>query len=106
MDAIDGTQFFLTRKLWDVGNSAPYGHRGDVSTITETILFHGDEGRPSREAFLALSVQDQKSLAQFLKSYKSLRIPVSSNASGFSAKWLHRNETGYTFGQIKQRGVR
>ncbi len=70
-DAIDGTpgtQFFLTRKLWDVGNSAPYGHRGDVSTITEAILFHGGEGRASRDAFEASSVEDQKSLVMFLKT--------------------------------------
>ena len=38
-DGKPGTEFFLTRKLWDVGNTAPYGHRGDVSTITEAILY-------------------------------------------------------------------
>ncbi|MDR4502899.1 MAG: hypothetical protein MRJ96_15755 [Nitrospirales bacterium] len=70
-DAIDGTPgtyFFLTRKLWDVGNTAPYGHRGDVSTITEAILFHGGEGRASRDAFIARSIEDQKSLVMFLKT--------------------------------------
>ena len=36
-DGRPGTEFFLTRKLWDVGNTAPYGHRGDVSTIWEAI---------------------------------------------------------------------
>jgi len=63
-----GTEFFLTRKLWDVGNTAPYGHRGDVSTITEAILLHGGEGRPSRDAFEARSVNDQKALVTFLKT--------------------------------------
>jgi hypothetical protein len=70
-DAIDGTpgtHFFLTRKLWDVGNSAPYGHRGDVSTITEAILFHGGEGRASRDAFDASSDADKKALVTFLKT--------------------------------------
>jgi cytochrome c peroxidase len=70
-DAIDGTsgtEFFLTRKLWDVGNTAPYGHRGDVSTITEAILFHGGEGRASRDAFAAASADDQKALVTFLKT--------------------------------------
>jgi len=71
MDSFDnkpGTEYFLTRKLWDVGNTAPYGHRGDVSTITEAILFHGGEGRASRDAFAAASVEDQKAVVTFLKT--------------------------------------
>jgi cytochrome c peroxidase len=70
-DAIDGTpgtEFFLTRKLWDVGNTDPYGHRGDVTTITEAILLHGGEGRASRDAFEASDVEDQKAIVAFLKS--------------------------------------
>ena len=63
-----GNGKFLTRKLWDVGNTAPYGHRGDVTTITEAILLHGGEGRASRDAFVASSVDDQKSIVAFLKS--------------------------------------
>ena len=34
---------FLTAKLWDVGNSAPYGHRGDLDTIFAAIVAHGGE---------------------------------------------------------------
>jgi cytochrome c peroxidase len=70
-DAFDGkpgTEYFLTRKLWDVGNTDPYGHRGDVSTITEAILLHGGEGRASRDAFAASSAADQKALVNFLKT--------------------------------------
>lgn len=63
-----GSEYFLTRKLWDVGNTAPYGHRGDISTITEAILYHGGEGRASRDAFATSSTQDQKALVAFLKS--------------------------------------
>lgn len=63
-----GSEFFLTRKLWDVGNTAPYGHRGDVSTITEAILLHGGEGRASRDAFAASSMHDQRALVSFLKT--------------------------------------
>lgn len=63
-----GAEFFLTRKLWDVGNTAPYGHRGDISTVTEAILQHGGEGRASRDVFAAKPVQDQKALVEFLKS--------------------------------------
>ena len=67
-DGKPGAEFFLTRKLWDVGNTAPYGHRGDVTTITEAILLHGGEGRASRDAFEASSTDDQKALVTFLKS--------------------------------------
>ena len=63
-----GTEYFLTRKLWDVGNTDPYGHRGDVTTITEAILYHGGEGRTSRDAFATASVDDQKALVTFLKT--------------------------------------
>jgi CxxC motif-containing protein (DUF1111 family) len=58
---------FLTRKLWDVGNSAPYGHRGDLTTLTEAIWFHGGDARQEREAFLALPERQQAELIEFLK---------------------------------------
>jgi mono/diheme cytochrome c family protein len=67
-DGKPGTEFFLTRKLWDVGNTAPYGHRGDVTTITEAILLHGGEGRASRDAFETSDLDDQKALVTFLKT--------------------------------------
>jgi hypothetical protein len=67
-DGKPGAEYFLTRKLWDVGNTAPYGHRGDLSTITEAILMHGGEGRASRNLFAASHIDDQKALVAFLKS--------------------------------------
>ena len=67
-DGKPGTEYFLTRKLWDVGNTAPYGHRGDLTTITEAILMHGGEGRASRDAFVRQSKKKQKDLVTFLKS--------------------------------------
>ncbi len=70
-DGKPGTEFFLTRKLWDVGNTAPYGHRGDVGTITEAILLHGGEGRASRDAFEARSTADQRALVAFLKTLRA-----------------------------------
>jgi hypothetical protein len=59
---------FITRKLWDVGNQAPYGHRGDLTTLTEAIEAHGGEGRVSRDAFIALPQADKDDLIEFLKS--------------------------------------
>jgi hypothetical protein len=71
-DGKPGTEFFLTRKLWDVGNTAPYGHRGDVSTIFEAIMFHGGEARASRDAYAALSNADQGAVVKFLKTLQVL----------------------------------
>jgi hypothetical protein len=66
------TAEFLSRKLWDVGNSAPYGHRGDLSTITGAILAHGAEGRAAKQAFQALLPKDQQNVILFLKSLQVL----------------------------------
>ena len=64
--------FFITRKLWDVGNSAPYAHRGDLTTITEAILIHGGEARASRDAFDGLFIEDRAALVSFLKTLQVL----------------------------------
>ena len=66
------TEEFLTRKLWDVGNSDPYGHRGDLTTLTEAINFHGGDARDSRDAFFALSQEDQDAIIEFLKTLQVL----------------------------------
>jgi hypothetical protein len=66
------TDQFLTRKLWDVGSTAPYGHRGDLTTITEAILHHAGEARPQRERFVALPEEDQAAIVEFLKTLQVL----------------------------------
>jgi Di-haem oxidoreductase, putative peroxidase len=66
------TNQFITRKLWDVGNTAPYGHRGDLTTITEAILHHAGEARPQRERFAALPKQNQDEIVEFLKQLRVL----------------------------------
>lgn len=63
---------FLTRKLWDVADSDPYGHRGDLTTITEVINQHGGEARASRDAYFNLSSYDQASVVEYLKTLTSL----------------------------------
>jgi di-heme oxidoreductase (putative peroxidase) len=63
---------FITRKLWDAGSSAPYGHRGDLTTLTEAIEAHGGEGRVARAAFLALPRGDRDNVVEFLKSMQIL----------------------------------
>jgi hypothetical protein len=71
------TTQFLTRKLWDVGNTDPYGHRGDLTTMSEAIYYHGGEARQSRDAFLARSANDQAAVIEFLKSLQI--VPPGSN---------------------------
>ena len=65
---------FITRKLWDVGNTAPYGHRGDLTTITEAILHHAGEARPQRERFAALPKDQQAEVVEFLQQLQVLPI--------------------------------
>lgn len=76
-DGRPGAEFFLTRKLWDVGNSAPYGHRGDLTTITDAILMHGGEARISRDAFVLLPIGDQAAIVKFLKTLQV--VPAGSS---------------------------
>jgi hypothetical protein len=63
---------FLTRKLWDIGSSAAFGHRGDLSTITEAIEHHAGEGRPSLTNYLSLSAYQRASIVEFLKTLQIL----------------------------------
>ena len=67
-----GAEFFITRKLWDVGNSGPWGHRGDLTTITEAILAHGGEARAARDAFAGCLPEDQRAVVRFLKTLRVL----------------------------------
>ena len=66
------TEDFLTRKLWDVGNTAPYGHVGDLTTITEAIHYHGGAARESRDAYFSLPQNQQDEIVEFLKSLQIL----------------------------------
>jgi len=66
----DGTlqTLFLTRPLWGVGTSGPYGHDGRSINLNDVILRHGGEALNARNAFAALSPNDQNSLIMFLNS--------------------------------------
>lgn len=59
-------ELFLTAKLWDLATSAPYGHRGDLTTISSAIMAHGGEARDSREGFLRLAHPDKQALIRYL----------------------------------------
>jgi hypothetical protein len=59
---------FMTAELWGVGNTAPYGHRGDMTTLDEVIRAHGGEARASRDAYIAASNEDRSALIAYLKT--------------------------------------
>ncbi len=69
---LPGSEFFITRRLWAVGSTPPYGHRGDLSTVSEAILMHGGEARATRDAFTRLPFVDQQALVEFLLSLQVL----------------------------------
>ena len=66
---------FLTAKLWDVGNSGPWGHRNDLDTIYEAIAAHGGEAAASAAAFEDLSDADQLAVVVFLTTLKMPIMP-------------------------------
>src|SRR5262245_18878569 len=86
------TNQFITRKLWDVGNTAPYGHRGDLTTLTEAIMHHAGEARPQRERFAALSKSDQNEIVEFLKQLQVLPNGSPRVISELQMKFLLRRQ--------------
>ena len=66
----DGTlqKTFVTRPLWGVGSTAPYGHDGRSMTLDDVILRHGGESRKSRNAYAALPRWQSDALRAFLNS--------------------------------------
>ena len=68
-----GNQKFITRKLWGLYNSGPFGHAGKFTTIRDEINFgHNGEATASRLAFQALSPSQQDDVIEFLKSLQVL----------------------------------
>lgn len=59
---------FITAELWGIGSTAPYGHRGDLTTLNEAILAHGGDAAESRKAYSALGEGDRQSVIAFLRS--------------------------------------
>ncbi|MGC2305239.1 hypothetical protein [Candidatus Binatus sp.] len=68
---------FLTAKLWDTGNSGPWGHRGDLDTIYAAITAHGGEAADSVGQFESLSDSDQLAVVTFLKTLQMPILPMN-----------------------------
>jgi len=63
---------FITRRLWAVGNTGPYGHRGDLTTIQEAISHHGGDARAARLEFERMAHVDRNAVLEFLRSLQVL----------------------------------
>lgn len=72
VEGLTSTDEFLTRRLWTVGNTNPYGHRGDLTTIAEAIDMHGGEARTSRLWFERQPDDDRTAILAFLHSLQAL----------------------------------
>jgi hypothetical protein len=70
---------FLTRPLWGVGSTGPYGHEGRSMTLDDVILRHGGESQASRDAYAALSSKDSDAVLKFLNSL--ILFPPDDTAS-------------------------
>jgi hypothetical protein len=66
----DGTfqHEFMTEPLWGVATTAPYGHDGRSINLREVILRHCGEAQGARDAFDALSDEDQHQVLELLES--------------------------------------
>jgi CxxC motif-containing protein (DUF1111 family) len=62
------TSQFLTRKLWGMANEPPFLHHGRCQTIDDAILKHGGEAQAARDAYVALSDAERRSVVDFLKT--------------------------------------
>ncbi len=59
---------FITAELWGIASTAPYGHRGDMTTLDQAIRAHGGDARSARDAYIAASDADRSSIIAYLKT--------------------------------------
>lgn len=91
---------FLTRPLWGVGSTGPYGHDGRSMTLNDVILRHGGEALAARNMYAALSSSNQDSLIAFLNSL--VLFPPDDTASNLDPKNPAKpNFPQYGHGSIK-----
>ncbi|MCB1461278.1 MAG: hypothetical protein KDJ90_02350 [Nitratireductor sp.] len=59
---------FQTTELWGIASTAPYGHRGNLTTLDEVIRAHGGDATPVTKAYEGLAEADRSALIAFLKT--------------------------------------
>ncbi|MCH9682553.1 MAG: hypothetical protein K0V04_14040 [Deltaproteobacteria bacterium] len=67
MQVATGSEF-RTQPLWGVAVSSPYLHDGRADTLADAIEWHGGEASSSRDAYAALSEDEQADVIAFLES--------------------------------------
>jgi CxxC motif-containing protein (DUF1111 family) len=67
-----GNSKFITKKLWGCANEPPFFHHGQYTTLRQSILAHAGEALASRQAYQALSIDEQASIIEFLKTLQVL----------------------------------
>ncbi len=72
------TAHWLTKKLWGGANEPPFLHHGRALLLSEAILAHGGEGQAARDAYAALTLAEQQSIVEFLKTLQVLPEDASS----------------------------
>ena len=91
---------FLTRPLWGVGTTGPYGHDGRSITLNDVILRHGGEAQTARDAFAALMPLQASNLLSFLNSL--VLFPPDDTASNLDpADPTQQNFPQFGHGSIK-----
>jgi CxxC motif-containing protein (DUF1111 family) len=71
--------FFMTRPLWGVASTGPFGHDGRSNSLDDVILRHGGEALASRNAYAALPSRESGALLKFLGSL--ILFPPDDTAS-------------------------
>nr|BAT31504.1 hypothetical protein [Fulvimarina pelagi] len=61
---------FMTSELWGLADTAPYGHRGDMTTLHETISAHGGEASESAKAYRDSPEAERSALIAWLKTLR------------------------------------
>jgi hypothetical protein len=95
------TDEFITKKLWGFYSEPPFMHNGRCSTITETLLIHGGEAKPARDAYVALSRSDKDCVLEFLKSLQVL--PAGSRSLTVDEEGRPRSSYLDFLGSLPQR---
>jgi hypothetical protein len=68
-----GNRRYLTRRLWAIGNEqTQFGHHGQYTTMREAVLAHFGEALATKQAFEALTKNEQGAIIMFMKSLQSL----------------------------------
>ena len=70
-EGVEDASLWLTARLWDVADTAPWLHDGRATTLSEAILLHGGEGQASRDAFAALQDTEKEQILAFLRTLRA-----------------------------------